>query len=217
MLDAGAEPLGDLGAMDDRSDVVGLLVQLHAATPLVRSLATRRELQVAGRAELERTLQELDDPWTAGPFSERARAAVARDPERIARLLGQFDRLAAEVAASPGDLVITHGEPHGRNIIRAYGELLLVDWDTVALAPPERDLWMVDDGSGDALEEYADATGRKVRQSAIDLYRLGWDLDEVAAYTSRLRGEHRENADSEASAGFLEEYVRLLPRWDSLV
>src|SRR4029077_13351490 len=65
-------------------------------------------------------------------------------------------------------LVITHGEPHPGNIIRvapnadadglaaaddaaagatggagpASGAIMLIDWDTVGLAPPERDLWM---------------------------------------------------------------------------
>ena len=35
--------------------------------------------------------------------------------------------------------------------MRSNGNLLLVDWDTVAVAPPERDLWLVATDSG---EEY---------------------------------------------------------------
>ncbi|HXP18631.1 MAG TPA: phosphotransferase [Streptosporangiaceae bacterium] len=34
--------------------------------------------------------------------------------------------------------VTTHGEPHSANIIRAGSGRLLIDWDTVGLAPPER-------------------------------------------------------------------------------
>ena len=38
---------------------------------------------------------------------------------------------------------MTHGEPHAGNVMRTDEGRLLVDWDTVALAPPERDLWML--------------------------------------------------------------------------
>jgi spectinomycin phosphotransferase len=46
-------------------------------------------------------------------------------------------------AAESGPVVVTHGEPHPGNILRAAGGLYLIDWDTVGLALPERDLWMV--------------------------------------------------------------------------
>jgi aminoglycoside phosphotransferase (APT) family kinase protein len=37
--------------------------------------------------------------------------------------------------------VLTHGEPHGANVLLGEGGLSLVDWDTVGIAEPERDLW----------------------------------------------------------------------------
>ena len=217
MVDGSAGEFGEHGELEVVSEIVAMLVELHAATGVVESVATRFEPEVVGRRDLEIALADLGEPWAGGPFSERARLALAADPVRIGRLLRAFDGLAAEVAASAGDLVVTHGEPHAGNVMRAPGGPLLVDWDTVGLAPLERDLWMVDDGSGAALELYAEATGRRVRQSAIDLYGLGWDLGEIAGYTSLLRGRHVDTEDTDSSAGFLEEYVRLVDRWDALL
>jgi aminoglycoside phosphotransferase (APT) family kinase protein len=36
---------------------------------------------------------------------------------------------------------LTHGEPHPGNVIGTDDGWLLVDWDTAAIAQPERDLW----------------------------------------------------------------------------
>ncbi len=55
---------------------------------------------------------------------------------------------------------VTRGEPHGGNIMRVGRELLFIAWDTVALAPPERDLWMLDNGAAGGLASDTDATGR---------------------------------------------------------
>ena len=57
----------------------------------------------------------------------------------------RVDAFAAKTAAADVRLVITHGEPHPGNLIRTGNGLAMVDWDTVALAPRERDLWMLAD------------------------------------------------------------------------
>jgi aminoglycoside phosphotransferase (APT) family kinase protein len=45
-------------------------------------------------------------------------------------------------AAGP-DRVITHGEPHPGNLMVTDRGPVLIGWDTVGLARPERDLWWV--------------------------------------------------------------------------
>ena len=97
---------------------------------------------------------------------------------------------------STGD-VITHGEPHPGNFIRVADRFLLIDWDTAALAPPERDLWMLDDGFPGAWALYSEVTGRAVDTAAIAFYRLGWTLADVAAFTGLLRSGHQRTRDTE--------------------
>jgi uncharacterized protein len=55
--------------------------------------------------------------------------------------------------------VVTHGEPHPANVMLVTGTLVLIDWDTVALAVPERDLWMVAPIGDDRFGRYEAVTG----------------------------------------------------------
>jgi spectinomycin phosphotransferase len=94
--------------------------------------------------------------------------------------------------------VVTHGEPHPGNLLRLPGGYLLVDWDTVGLAVPERDLWLVATESAD-LARYAAATGRTPDPAALAFYRLRWYLDDVAAFAGQFRSPHGRTADTRQS------------------
>ncbi len=179
-----------------RAEVVQLLVELHQATPTVRSFAWHR-VELSSRPHLQAALNELETPWKGGPFSEPARALLSAHQEGVIGLLAGFDRLVAEVATRGGDEVITHGEPHSGNVMRAGEKLVLLDWDTVGLAPPERDLWMVVTDTGEELALYLDLTRRRVDQNALSLYRARWQLDDVASFVSLFRSAHATTDDTE--------------------
>lgn len=181
----------------ERAAVVDLLVRLHRATPSAAPVARPASMALIGRGDLESGLCDLGRKWTGGPYSEPARALLAPRAERVRRLLRTFDRLAGQVAAAGAERVITHGEPHAANLVRAGRRLLLVDWDTAGLALPERDLWLVDAGSGDEVRRYAEASGRAVDEAAIRLYSVRWTLADLAVYLRWFRSAHRRTADTE--------------------
>lgn len=181
----------------ERADVVDLLVRLHCATPSAASVARPASVALIGRGDLESALRDLGRKWTGGPYSEPARALLAARAARVRRLLLTFDRLADHVVAMGAERVITHGEPHAANVVRAGRRLLLVDWDTAGLALPERDLWLVDAGSGDEVRRYAEASGRAVDEAAIRLYSVRWTLADLAVYLRWFRSAHRRTADTE--------------------
>ena len=135
----------------DLDELLAMLAALHGVDPAAVRLR-RREAGVSWRDDLELALRELGRPWTGGPFAEPARELLAGAAGPVRRGLDALDRWARAPAA-PENLVITHGEPHPGNIIRvaadgaggagpASGAIMLIDWDTVGLAPPERDLWI---------------------------------------------------------------------------
>ena len=74
---------------------------------------------------------------------------------------------------------------------------MLIDWDTVGLAPPERDLWMVATETGAELRRYTELTGRPVDMAAIELYRLRWALDDLSCFVRDLRAPHRRTPGTE--------------------
>ena len=76
---------------------------------------------------------------------------------------------------------------------------VLIDWDTALVAPPERDLWSLDPGDGSVLRGYAEATGVTPRPPMLELYRLGWDLADIAVTVSRFRSPHTGSEDDQKS------------------
>jgi spectinomycin phosphotransferase len=178
---------------EERVHVVRMLAELHRNTRVAQPFAQLRHLDLPYRPRLEAALRELDRVWTGGPLSEPTRDLLARHASELQRLLEAFDRLAGRVALGGDDFVITHGEPHAGNVMRTVDKVLLVDWDTVGFAPPERDLWLF----ADDLALYADAGGRKIDITAIALYRLRWELDDIATFTSQFRSAHALTTDTE--------------------
>jgi spectinomycin phosphotransferase len=57
---------------------------------------------------------------------------------------------------------------------------------------------------------YVEARGTSLDSDAIELYRLGWDLAEVAIYTALLREPHEPTEDVEKSWGHLQGYLEQL-------
>lgn len=192
-----SRPFHESPTLEERDDLVRMLVRLHQATPSVTSMARPISIQLPGRAGLESALQELNGEWTGGPFSESARALVSRNAAGLRRLLDTFDYFSDQVVTAGMPPVITHGEPHPGNVLSTADGLVLVDWDTVGLAAPERDLWMVDSGTGRELTLYADASGRHLDTDTIATYRIRWKLDDIATFVKQFRSPHDKTADTE--------------------
>ena len=209
---------GQFGRYDtaERAAVVKMLAELHQATPVVASVAGSTGLELPGRRQIEAALQELNQTWLGGPFSEPAREALAGQASDVAELMALADRLAADVARRGGEWVVTHGEPHAGNVMWTSESYVLVDWDTVALAPPERDLWMVVDDAG-AEASYADATGHEVDQAAVDFFRLTWDLKDLATCIDVMRAPHRRSEDTLREFEGLKTCVAIRDQWAALL
>ncbi|MFD1930781.1 MULTISPECIES: phosphotransferase [Nonomuraea] len=208
---------GEFGAHrpEDQVEVVDLLAALHEATPVVAGTAPRADLVLPGRDRLDAALRDLDREWTGGPYGERARKLLSVHAGHVERWLADFDRRVDRVREAPADWVVTHGEPHPGNLMRTPAGLRLIDWDTVRIAPPERDLWMLTGGLADMLGEspasgveevldrYARATGRTVSPDGLALYPLWWKLADIAVYVDELRRPHGTGADITASLTYL--------------
>jgi spectinomycin phosphotransferase len=190
---------GDDSSPAVRAEIADMLAELHRPASVAPRYVVRREPGIIARVSLEGALADVNHRWSGGPFSEPTREWLARNAAELRAQLREFDRLATGVAAAERGLVVTHGEPHPGNLIRTGSGLVLVDWDTVALSLPERDLWLVTTGADEAAMRYAEATGRDIDGDAVSLYRLAWDLTDIALFTKLLRSAHRRTADTEAA------------------
>jgi spectinomycin phosphotransferase len=171
---------------EDVPEVLRLLAALHRAEP--PATVERADLALPGRDGL----LELDRPGTGGPFTERARRLLSAHAAHLGELLAEYDGLVAQVEDTAGRWVVTHGEPHPGNLMRTAAGLVLIDWETVRIAPPERDLWLVADDAG--------------APAASALYRLRWKLADIAVYADELLSPHEANEDLAASWKYLQSY-----------
>ncbi len=207
LVDGRSHEWGESLPAAGREAVLRLLVALHDTPQQVRASALTEEYLLPQREELTSALAGLAAPWASGPYGERARALLDRHASAVERLLGQYDQLAGQASEQPERRVLTHGEPHPGNLIETGAGWLLVDWDTAAAALPERDLWLLSPGDDWVAGAYRRASGRAVRPAMLALYRLQWELTDIAGFVARFAAEHGDTEDDrtswEAVAGYL--------------
>lgn len=185
----------------DDPEVVQLVRTIHAHTGVAARHARCEDFAIWDRDDLEEALDDLDEPWETGPYGDRARALLIRHAADVDRLLVAHDRLACAV---PSDgWVVTHGEPHRGNVFRTTRGWAMVDWDTALVAPPERDLWDLGGGGGDP--------------TLCELYRLRWDLGEIAVCIADLYDEHPGDANDAQTWESLVTHLDPRRRWPHLV
>jgi len=193
-----------------RRGVLDMLVALHQATPTVAHIAPQHEPTVLHREYLDAFLHDPSTTWDTGPFGPSAYAQLRAHTTQLADVVAGYDRLVASTTTAPRDMVVTHGEPHPGNVMSTCGRLVLFDWDTVALAPPERDLSMVIEEGTEAAARYEAATGHRVDPTMMTLYRLRWYLDELATAVRWFSRPHERTGDA------LRVWQALAPRLTSL-
>jgi spectinomycin phosphotransferase len=209
-LDAAPSRFEDPIDDGDRAAIIDMLARLHTAVPKGIQVPSQ-PLQLASRQAIDQALASLAVPWNGGPYAEPGRDLLARYERPLRQAFARFDILLDRVREAGGPHVITHGEPHPGNLLRTRAGLCLVDWDTTALARPERDLWWVISGDQDAAR-YSRRTGRTVNQDALALYRLRWGLDDISEFLSEIRGPHQRTADTLVSWTGLQETLGAIAR-----
>jgi len=178
-----------------------MLARLHAATPPPRCPVWVPLVAADFAAELAR---RLTVPWRAGPYGERVRAALRDHCDDIARWTAAYHRLAAR--AADRHWVATHGEPHTRNQLRTANGTLLVDWESLRLAPRERDFATLLGSGPGWLRDYGTD---EPDWPMVEMFDLEWRLDEISSYADWFEAPHPGNhSDRVAFDGLCEELAR---------
>lgn len=160
-----------------------LLTRLQAMSP-PPSLPVWKTRVAAGFAE--RTHAAIDSPWQTGPLGEQARELLTSAAGRFDRWEARHSVLAGHASATRHRWVVTHGEPHSANQLLTPTGLVLVDWETCALAPPERDTRNLSDSARAAFD---------VAPEMIELFALEWRLSEIQEYTAWFQRPHTGTED----------------------
>lgn len=190
-----------------RFAVVDRLASLHHVPLDAVPMAVVDEFSIPKRLELEQSIAELSVPWVTGPFGEPAFELLSEHATAVMEVLGRFDQLASVVAGRSTRNVLTHGEPHPGNTITTDRGVVLVDWDTALVAPPERDLWALVEEDPAVAQHYTESTNTVIEPEALELYRLSWDLTEIALYIDDFRHPHVEDDDTRTAWSGLQRHL----------
>jgi spectinomycin phosphotransferase len=173
-----------------------LLRRVHDAEPPVRLRdALPRESHIDARV-----------PGLAAEVRERLRAPQDDVEAELAGLWEQFAEtidvlLAGDPPAPEGPRVVCHGDPHLGNVLVAKGQLHLIDWDDVIMAPREQDLMFMLGGMSDVgttnaeqVEAFLSGYGQHViDDEAVRYYRHVRAREDVVGWSHQaLTGPDRE-------------------------
>jgi spectinomycin phosphotransferase/16S rRNA (guanine(1405)-N(7))-methyltransferase len=199
---------GEFSSPEHRRAALDMVVGVHAAPEAVRAPVPRDDFAVDHLDELESTLESA--VAGVGPYGRAAADLVTAHAGAIRRHRARYAELVAAARAQPDRAVLTHGEPHPGNTMLTADGWVLIDWDTVLVAPPERDLWLIDPGDGSVLAAYAEATGVTPQPSMAALYQLRWELADIAVEVGRFRRPHTGSADDDKAWEILKSNVEAL-------
>lgn len=186
---------------------LGAAVRQMHDTSLPPALAARMPRETYGPRwrDTVRTLlaTRLAPPYVDALAAEAAAYLTDKQPQ-IEALVEETEALAARLLAQPPPAVLSHADLHAGNVlITPDGRLFIVDWDTMLLAPRERDLMVPGGAQGygrpPAEEEtlfYRGYGTLSVNPEAIRYYRGARILEDIAIAGNQLLrqtgGEDRE-------------------------
>jgi spectinomycin phosphotransferase/16S rRNA (guanine(1405)-N(7))-methyltransferase len=190
---------GEFSSPEHRLSVLTLLAGVHTAPAAASRHALADDYALPYRDELEASCDHARETVDRGPYARPAARLLRQNAAPIRRLLARYDDLVRQARSRAARMVLTHGEPHPGNTMQTAGGWVLIDWDTALVAPPERDLWHLDHGEPASLGAYTDATGISPLPSLLELYRLRWDITDIASYASDFRRAHTGTANDDKS------------------
>jgi spectinomycin phosphotransferase/16S rRNA (guanine(1405)-N(7))-methyltransferase len=199
---------GEYASPEHRRAVLDLVAAVHGAPTAARRHANADDFALPHRDELTACL--AGHVVDLGPYATATVKLFADHEAMLRRTLAHYDKLVADARADQAAVVVSHGEPHPGNTMLTADGWRLIDWDTVLVAPPERDLWMLQRADGAVGEAYADATGFTPRPSMLELYRVRWDLADIAWGVDRFRAPHDGTIEDEKSWELLQAQVASL-------
>lgn len=213
--DGYAAALGDTQCIE-----FGKALNAIHATPVPALLDIPRETFAPQYRERVREFQALVEVTRPADPVAAAMAAIMRDRQvLIADLVARAEQLAHRVQQRGLEYAMCHGDLHAGNLLIAPdGEFYIVDWDTLVLAPKERDLMYIGAGLGvcDTARQqrlfyrgYGDVA---VDMLALTYYRYERIVEDIAAFGEQLLASDAGGADRAQSleyftSSFLPDHV----------
>lgn len=140
----------DIGLSDEQWIELGRALKKIHTTPITTSLAAQiqKETYSLQWCEIVKThLARNDDTFFDDLLALKLAAFLKSKRGEILDLVARTEQLALTLRAQPPAFVLCHADIHAWNLmVESGGAFYIIDWDTVILAPKERDLMFIGAG-----------------------------------------------------------------------
>ncbi|MBZ0309758.1 MAG: aminoglycoside phosphotransferase family protein, partial [Anaerolineae bacterium] len=183
------------------------LKALHTANLSVKNHIQRECYTDHWRQQVRQFQRLTEEKLFDDPVAAELAAFLKQKKAVVDDLIHRAERLAAVLRSEPLPFTLCHADIHAGNVlIDLHQHLYLIDWDTLILAPKERDLMFV--GAGLFLNQrsteeetrlfYQGYGQTEVNSDALAYYRYERIVQDIAAYCEQLLlttegGQDREN------------------------
>jgi len=179
-----------------RIEIGAALKRLHTlAVPQALRQRIPRESYAADWRKLVRGFQaRAEDTVFAEPVAAQLTALLRTKRAIIDTLTQRAEQLASLLQTQALEYVVCHADIHAGNLlIDANAALYIVDWDTLILAPKERDLMFIGAGIDDVWRNahqqalfYQGYGATEINPQALAYYRYERIVEDIVAYCEQL-------------------------------
>jgi spectinomycin phosphotransferase len=179
------------------------ILHTSAAPPELIRTIPRESYSPVWRERVTAILCQVTEHSVADPVAAEFVHFLLNQQTTIRHMIARADQLAERLYRQPPDYRLCHGDSHAGNIlIDTTDQLYLVDWDTLILAPKERDLMFIGGGIGGIWNDEREAQWfyQGYGQTQIDLMamtyyryeRIVQDIGEICEALLQADGNDEE-------------------------
>lgn len=147
-------------------------------------------------------------------FTEPAAVALVEyinaKRNEISSMVAKAQRYADALKAKQLPLVLCHGDIHVANlIIDTHDKLYVIDWDTLLLAPKERDLMYVGGGiiridTDEEIQKFYEGYGETdIDYTALSYYRIERVIEDICAFCDQILSNQGSNEELSECLGYV--------------
>ncbi len=183
------------------------------------NLLSKETFSPEWREIVKRYLDRIESENFTEPTAAKLAEFIKTKKTEIVSLIKRADQLGLKLLSQPHEFVLCHADMHGGNIlIDAKDNLYIVDWDTLTLAPKERDLMFIEGGIGAVWNEQRDSElfyqgyGKtEIDMLALTYFRCERIIQDIYSFCERILfsdegGRDREQGLEQLMKQFLPDY-----------
>jgi Ser/Thr protein kinase RdoA (MazF antagonist) len=194
--------------------LASLLGAFHAHGSMLPLPIPRATFDNPSEEPILHALRTVEAPGQlANPIQERLRDLMLSERSNIVTTLEKMRQITDEVRGLDLDWVLIHGDPNWENIlVDRSGIFHLLDWEDLALGPPEADLVFFSDRPPQRFEaflrQYLVTHGSaRLHPGVFEYCWYRWNTHEIAEYTTRILFRNVDPAEAEHAWAELQPYV----------